>query len=430
MPDGSGRVTRSDQRRSELISAFGAVTEWYDFSLYVYLAPVYGRVFFGDGDAGSQLIATFGIFAIAYAARPLGALAFGSFGDRKGRKQSLTLSALIMAAALLVNGLLPSEATAGLLAVLLLVAVRLAMGFAVGGEYSGILVFLVETASARNRGLVVSWAPAVAGVGSLLAVGVSAAVTNALDTAALDSWGWRIPVFFGAALALSVFFLRRRLTETASFEQLRASNAVAASPTREVTHTARLALVVTFGLSAVGSIAYYLNVTFVPTFLSGFTDVDAGTALRWSTLATAAMLVTTPAFGAISDRTGRRGFLAVSAIVLVATSPILFAVLDDSTAWIVVAAMAALAVSAGALCAVSAAAIPEQFPAHVRFSGIAIGYNAAVAVFGGLTPFVATVLIDSTGSAVVPAAVLSAATAAMIVPVLRLRETARRPLPQ
>jgi MHS family proline/betaine transporter-like MFS transporter len=430
VPDSVDHATRADERRSEIISAFGAVAEWYDFSLYIYLAPVYGRVFFGDGDAASQLTATFGVFAIAFLARPIGAVVFGSYGDRKGRKQSLSLSALIMAVALLVNGLLPSEATAGFVAVALLMAVRLAMGFAVGGEYSGILVFLVETATARNRGLVVSWAPTVAGLGSLLAVGVSAAVTAALDESALDAWGWRIPVLVGAALALSVYFLRRRLTETASFEQLQAEHTVSASPTREVARRARGPLLATFLICAVGSIAYYLNVTYVPTFLTGFTDTSAATALRWSTIGTAVMLVTTPAFGALSDRVGRRPFLLVSAAMLAVATPLLFVVVEDATAVTAVAAVSGLAVVAGAWVAVSSVVIPEQFPAHVRFSGIAIGYNVAVAIFGGLTPFGATLLIDGTGRPLAPALIMSAAALLIVVPVLRLRETAGRPLPQ
>ncbi len=415
-------------RRSEVIGALGTVVEWYDFSLYVYMAPVYARVFFGGDGGASHLISTFALFAIAYFARPLGAMFFGRLGDRKGRKRSLIASAVIMTVALVANGLLPGEDAIGLSAIVLLLAVRIAMGFAVGGEYSGILVFLVETAGDRNRGLVASWSPATAALGSLLAVGVSALVTGALDQQALDAWGWRLPLFLGAALAGGTLLLRRGLTETAAFDHLRADGALASSPLEEAVRTARRALFVAFALSAVGSVAYYLNVSFVPTFLAAYENVDPATALRWSTLATAAMLVTTPAFGLLADIVGRRwALILVGGAIALITAP-LFGVLGATSAVVVIAGASALAITAGAWSAVAASAIPELFPARLRFSGIAISYNLAVAVFGGLTPLMATVLIETTGAALAPALACAAFGTAGVVVALRMSETARRPL--
>jgi MHS family proline/betaine transporter-like MFS transporter len=285
----------------------------------------------------------------------------------------------MMTVLLTVNGLLPGEQAIGAAAALLLVMVRLGLGFAIGGEYSGILVFLVETAEDRTRGFVASWSPATAGLGSLLAVGVSAAVTGLLSQAQLDAWGWRIPVFVGAALAASVLFLRRGLSETASFDRMRSEHALATSPLREALN-ARRALIATFLLSAVGSVAYYLNVTYVPTFLSTYEHVGAATALRWSTLATAVMLLTTPAFGFLADIVGRRWALALIGVAIAATTLPLYALLGAASATLAVLCACLLAVTAGAWSAASASAVPEQFPGRVRFSGIAIGYNAAVAI--------------------------------------------------
>jgi MFS transporter, MHS family, proline/betaine transporter len=424
---GSDGAPSSRARRSELIAAVGTVVEWYDFSLYIYLAPVYARVFFSGGSSSSRLIATFVVFAVAYLARPVGAAFFGRYGDRKGRKQSLTVSAAMMAVLLTANGLLPGEHAIGAGAAVLLVAVRLGMGFAVGGEYSGILVFLVETARDRRRGFVASWSPATAGIGSLLAVGVSALVTGLLTQGQLDSWGWRIPVFVGAALAASILLLRRGLSETEAFDRLRDEHELASSPLREALH-ARRALFVAFVLSAVGSVAYYLNVTYVPTFLSTYEHVGSATALRWSTIATAVMLVTTPAFGLLADAAGRRWSLAIVGGLLALTTVPLFALLGAASAALLVVGTCALAATAGGWSAASASAIPEQFHARVRFSGIAIGYNVAVAVFGGLTPLVATLLIEGTGSSLAPAIGCAVFGVAGAVVALRMRETARRPL--
>ena len=333
-----------------------------------------------------------------------------------------------MAIALGLNACLPGADAIGVWAPIGLVLVRLACGFAVGGEYSGILVFLLESATDRNRGLVSSWAPAVAGAGSLLAVGVSAAVAGLLTTDQLDNWGWRIPVAFGALLGLAVFLARRTLTETPSFEALRESGGTSRAPLHDVLRHGRRALVVAFGLSAVGSAAYYLNVTYVPTYLSAFESVDSATALRWSTLATAVMLATTPAFGALSDRVGRRAVLAVLAVALAVATPLLFAALSTEVA-VSVTAACALAVLAGGWSAVSASAIPEQFPAAIRFTGIAVGYNIAVAVFGGFTPLVATWLVDTTSPEVMAIVVVSVVAVVALALVRWMPERAGRPLP-
>ncbi|MEM9513396.1 MAG: MFS transporter [Actinomycetota bacterium] len=424
---GQGSAPRR-RRRSELIGAFGTIVEWYDFSLYVYLAPVYARVFFGaDGDDSSGLIATFMVFGVAYLARPLGAAFFGSLGDRVGRKLSLTASASIMAGALLVNGLLPSEASIGVAAAVLLTLTRLAMGFAVGGEYSGILVYLTEVADDRRRGFVASWSPATAGLGSLLAVGVSALVTTSMSEEALDSWGWRIPLFIGAGLAVAVLALRRQLGETDAFEAIATARHTSRRPLRDALRTARGAVLLAFALSAVGSLSYYLNIVFVPTYLGSYEGVSASAALRWSTIATAVMLVTTPVFGLLSDRFGRRASLTSLGLAIALTTVPLYAWLGNNALQAVVVA-SALAVTAGGWSAVAAAAIPEQLPGHVRFSGVALGYNVATAVFGGFTPLVATVLIEVTGSGSAPAVGCALFGLAGAVLAWTMRETARRPL--
>ncbi|MEO1056929.1 MAG: MFS transporter [Actinomycetota bacterium] len=425
----SGQGTDPRRRlRSELIGAFGTIVEWYDFSLYVYLAPVYARVFFGGGgDDSGGLIATFAVFGVAYLARPLGAAFFGSLGDRIGRKLSLTASASIMAVALLINGLLPSEASIGVAAAVLLTLTRLAMGFAVGGEYSGILVYLTEVAEDRRRGFVASWSPATAGLGSLLAVAVSALVTTSMSQEALDAWGWRIPLFIGAGLAFAVLALRRQLGETDAFEAIATAQQTSRRPLRDAVRTARGAVLLAFALSAVGSLSYYLNIVFVPTYLGSYEGVSASAALRWSTIATAVMLISTPAFGLLSDRFGRRVSLSLVGLTIALTTVPLYAWLGDD-ALIAVLVACALAVTAGAWSAVAAAAIPEQLPGHIRFSGLALGYNVATAVFGGFTPLVATVLIEATGSALAPAA--GCALFGLIGAGLAwtMRETARRPL--
>ena len=185
--------------RSILVAALSTVVEWYDFTLYLYFATVLSRVFFGGGEAA--LLTTLAGFAVAYLMRPVGAVVFGHVGDRHGRRPMLLLSMAVMSAAMLATALLPTYAQAGTAAAWMLFALRCVMGFSVGGEYTGVIAYLLEGARTERRGLVASLAAAASEVGALLAVGVSAVTVSVLSESELQSWGWRIPFFVGAGLA-------------------------------------------------------------------------------------------------------------------------------------------------------------------------------------------------------------------------------------
>ena len=185
-------------RASMAIAAVSTIVEWYDFTLYLYLATVLSRVFFGGAEG--SLIATLAGFALAYLLRPLGAIVFGQVGDRHGRRAMMLLSMALMTLAMLATALLPTYATVGPAAGWLLLVMRCVIGFSVGGEYTGVVAYLLEGAAADRRGLITSSASAASEIGGLLAVGVSALTVHALSRIALDGWGWRIPFFVGAAL--------------------------------------------------------------------------------------------------------------------------------------------------------------------------------------------------------------------------------------
>src|SRR6478672_1085527 len=193
-------------RASTVIAAFSTIVEWYDFTLYLYFATVLSRVFFGGG--AQSLLTTLAGFAIAYLMRPFGAIAFGHIGDRYGRRRMMLLSVALMTAAMLALALLPTRAQVVPLAGSLLLFVRCVMGFAVGGEYTGFVAYLLEGSKPERRGLITSLAAAASELGGLLAVGVSALTVSLLSEPAVASWGWRIPFLFGAALAGSVGIAR------------------------------------------------------------------------------------------------------------------------------------------------------------------------------------------------------------------------------
>ena len=411
-------------RGSMIVAALSTVVEWYDFTLYLYFATVLSRVFFGGGD--TSLLATLAGFAIAYGMRPLGAMAFGHLGDRIGRQRTLLLSMLLMTLAMLATALLPDHAAIGPAAGGLLLLLRCFMAFSVGGEYTGVVAYLLEGAREDRRGLITSLASAASEVGALLAVAVSAATVGAMSTAHLDAWGWRIPFFVGALLAGSVWIARSTMQESPEFLRQVKQDTVPASPLREVLAHHRPALARTFAISALGSITYYVGITYVPAFLSSSGILAEGRSLWLSTLAAAAVILVTPFFGALSDRVGRKPVLVWLGVAGMLLPLSMFGLMAGGGELDIAGGAIVLACLAGGVSAVGAPATAEQFPGEGRLSGLALGVTVATAIFGGLTPFLAELLVQRTGWTAVPGAMI-AMVALLVLPVfLTMPETQPR----
>lgn len=397
------------------VAAFSTIVEWYDFTLYLYLATVLARVFFGTGEAA--LSATLATFAIAYLLRPLGGIVFGQIGDRFGRRRTLLLSVAIMTLTMLGTALLPTRAQAGPAAGWLLFVLRCVMGFSVGGEYNAVVAYLLEGAPAHRRGLIASMASGASEVGGLLAVGVSWAIVDWLSPRNLDSWGWRIPFLVGAALAASVWIARTTMEESPDFERQRATGTVPVSPLRHTLAHHRAGIVRAFAISALGSITYYVGITYVPAFLNSAGKLGEGASLRLSTVAAVAVILVTPITGALSDWLGRKAvlvFLCVCSAILPAA---LFHLMARGSPSHALSGIVVLACLAGAVSAVGAVATAEQFPGEGRVSGLALGATSATAIFGGLTPYVAQALTVRTGLAMVPG-IMIAGVALAVLPIM------------
>ncbi len=417
--DAEGRAVKT---RSLVIAGFSTVVEWYDFTLYLYLTTVLARVFYGGGEG--SLVETLAGFALAYLMRPFGALLFGHVGDRFGRRRMMLLSMAMMMVAMLATALLPTYAQIGPLAGWLLLALRCLTAFAVGGEYTGVVAYLLEGAPRHRRGLITSSASAASEIGGLAAVALSAATVAAMDQASLDGWGWRIPFLVGAALAGAILIARSTMEESPEFERQRAENSVPRNPLGHAWYHHRRAIARGFAISALGSITYYVGITYVPTFLQAAGAMDEGRALWLGTIAAVAVIAVTPLVGALSDRIGRRPVLmsvALGGAVLPAT---LFWMMAGGSVGQALAGAVLLACLGGAVSAVGAVATAELLPGEGRLSGLAFGATAATAIFGGLTPLVAHLLIEATGLAIMPG-VMIALVAIVILPLfLRLPETA------
>lgn len=397
------------------IAALSTVVEWYDFTLYLYFATVLSRVFFGGGE--TSLLATLAGFAISYAMRPLGAVVFGHIGDRIGRRTTLLLSMMLMTLAMLATALLPTFERIGPAAGGLLLLLRCLMAFSVGGEYTGVVAYLLEGARDDRRGLVTSFASAASEVGALLAVGVSAVTAGVLSVAHLDAWGWRIPFFVGAALAAAVWIARSAMEESPDFMRQVKQNTVPHSPIRHTLAHHRPALLRTFAISALGSITYYVGITYVPAFLTSAAVLDESRSLWLSTVAAVAVIVVTPLTGALSDRVGRRPVLVGLAVAGVLLPLLMFSLMARGSEAQILAGAVALACLAGGVSAVGAPATAEQFPGEGRLSGLALGVTMATAIFGGLTPFLAELFVHMTGWHALPGAMI-ALVAIVVLPVL------------
>ena len=409
-------------RGSMAIAALSTIVEWYDFTLYLYFATVVSRVFFGGGAAA--LITTLGGFAIAYLLRPLGALAFGQIGDRLGRRRMMLLSVAVMTMTMLATALLPTYAQIGAAASWLIFLLRCVMGFSVGGEYTGVVAYLLEGAPQNRRGLIASLASAASEIGALLAVGVSSLTVSHLSAAELDTWGWRIPFLVGAMLAGTVWIARSTIEESPDFQRQCASGTVPANPLRYTLLHHRAGIARSFAISALGSITYYVGITYVPAFITATGTLSEAQSLQLSTVAAVAVILVTPLTGALSDRLGRKPVLVFLAGCSAILPVVMFHAIAGSSYSQALAGAIILACVAGAVSAVGAVATAEQFPGEGRLCGLALGATLATAIFGGATPYVAQLLTARTGSPLVPG-IMIAAVACCVFPVLLLLSETR-----
>jgi MHS family proline/betaine transporter-like MFS transporter len=404
------------------IAAFSTVVEWYDFTLYLYFATVLSRVFYGGG--AQSLLVTLGGFAIAYLMRPLGAMFFGHIGDRLGRRHMLLISVAVMTAAMLATALLPTRAEIGPAAGWLLLLLRCVMGFSVGGEYTGVVAYLLEGAAPNRRGLIASSASAASEIGGLLAVGISALIVSAMNEAALSSWGWRIPFLFGAILAGSVWIARSTMHESPEFRRQQADGTVPAEPLAFALKHHRAGIARSFSISALGSITYYVGITYVPAFLTSAGALNEGAALWLSTAAAIVVIVVTPFVGLWSDRAGRRPVLLILCALSALLPITLFKGMASGSILQALLGAAMLAALAGGVSAVGAVATAEQFPGEGRVTGLALGATVATAIFGGLTPYAAQLLIERSGWSLVPGAMIALVALAVFPVFFAMRETA------
>ncbi|MDQ0727659.1 MFS transporter [Microbacterium sp. W4I20] len=405
----------------------GNVMEYFDFVAYGLVAVVIGSLFFPNETPALSLLASLATFGVAFLFRPIGAAFFGSLGDRRGRRIALSLSILVMGISTAMIGLLPTYATVGILAPILLVLARCIQGFSVGGEFAGAATFIVENAPAKRRGFWSSWLSMSSSVGTILASLVVLTLRSTLPAEQFEAWGWRVPFLMALPLALIGLYLRRRTEETAAFKELVRAEKVAKSPIRTLFRENPRAIILAIALASMTGITFYYFNTYFINYLVATVELDATQA---TFIALSAQLVYAPmclVVGLFSDRFGRRWIILGAVIGLAVLAVPIFLLLSSHNLLLAFFGLAIFAVLAASLSVSVTVTQTELFPAEIRMTGVALGNNLGTALVGGTSPFVAAALVTATGTAIAPSFYLIAVSAVMfVVIVIMLPETLRR----
>jgi MFS family permease len=391
-------LTRHDYRTLSL-AALGGALEFYDFVIYVFLAPVIGRLFFpADMPDWLRLLQTFGIFSAAYMARPLGGIAIAHFGDLLGRKRMFALSIFLMAVPTLAIGLLPTYARIGVAAPLLLLLMRILQGVAIGGEVPGAWVFVAEHVPEQRFGFGIGTLTAGLTTGILFGSLMAVAINAIFSPADVDGFAWRIPFIAGGVFGLISVYLRRFLEETPVFQELKARRALASEvPLKAVLRDHRGATLLALALTWVLTGGIVVVILFTPAYLQQVFHVPARYALQANTGATFTFAVGCLVFGWASDRFGTRATMVAGFAGLLGSSYLFYSSMPDAPA-VINRLYALVGFFVGAVTLVPIVAL-RLFPSPVRFSGLSFSYNVSYAIFGGLTPIVLTVWLRTNAMA-------------------------------
>jgi MHS family proline/betaine transporter-like MFS transporter len=393
----------SFKTRAVVAASIGNMLEWYDFTVYALFAAYIARNFFPGGEPTTNLLKAFLTFGLGFVVRPLGAILIGNYADRAGRKAALTLTILLMAAGTGTIALAPAYAAIGIGAPLLLLVGRVLQGFSAGGEVGGATAFLLESASHERRGVVTSWLEASMGMANILGALAAFSVTAFLSVADVQAWGWRIPFFFGLLILPAGLFLRRTLHETDEFQAAagRKDTHPARSPLVETFTNHRPALLIGFGMSILWAVAVYVLIVFVPVYVQTTFQFSAAQAFGASVIANIFFVAGCVAFGAVSDRIGRRTMLLISAsLLLVCVLPLFKWLQVVPTTTTLICVQTAFCVLVASFVGVAPAALAEIFPTGVRSTGTSIVYNGAFTVFGGFAPAILTWFTHRPGGSV------------------------------
>lgn len=419
-------IAEATRNRVMLAGGIGTFVEGYDFVVYGYMAATLGLLFFPAADPSASFLRALAVFGVAFVMRPIGGAIAGHFGDKVGRKNTLAALILLASTATGLIGVLPSYDTIGIVAAVLLVLLRCLQGLSYGGEYSGGASFLVEYAPNKRRGLMASVMTVSSGLGMVFGALLALGLFSALGEDAVSAWAWRIPFLIAFPMGIIGLYIRRRLEDTPAFRELQRTSSVESSPIRAAFREHKKSMLALLGFTMSQGVAFYTLATFMVGYLSTTLNFGATAGLLITSAVMAFYVVCCPIAGLVIDKNRRRPVLLAVCLCWVLFSVPIFALANQGLLGAVLGLAAFAVMLAFASTAVTLLQ-PELFPPAVRYSGSAVTYNVAQAVFGGSAPFVATLMVEKTNSNIAPAIYLTVISAiSLIVVAVAMPESSDR----
>ncbi len=374
--------------KSVAIASLGNLLEWYDFGLFASFALLFSHLFFPQQAPHVALIEIFGVYALGFVFRPLGSILFGLMGDRFGRVKTLRASVFVMSLPTMLIAFLPTYAQVGIAAPLMLMGLRLLQGLSLGGEFTGVIIYLAESAPRQHRAFLTSFAGTIANLGFLLAGGVAAILVQVLSAAHFMQYGWRLAFLLGGGVGLGIFMLQQVLHETKVFVALQEKKQAMRASFWTVLKATWPQMLITMGLAMLGAVLYYMSFVYFFNLLQAL-GMSKSLAYVLQTGFLALMLILVPFGGALCDRLGRRkAFMILAGCVFTFSLPALYLLLSGDLTYIVIGLVFFVLLSSLEQGTTSATVV-EQFPATFRYSGLSFSYNLTQAIFGGTAPMIA-----------------------------------------
>lgn len=415
--------------RAVSAAAIGNLLEWYDFSVYGYLASTIGKLFFASQDSSTQLLLSFSIFGVGFFMRPVGAIIIGHFGDKHGRKNALIFTVMAMAVGTILIGILPTYQSIGVQAPILLTLARLIQGFSAGGEWGGSTAFLIEHAPSERRGFIGSFQQVTTVSGLVLGSFIAWLLSVTFTDQQMLGWAWRLPFLFGVVIAPVGIYLRSKVEETPKYVEIERKHQVVKAPFLEMLQNYPRETFTGFGFTLLWTVGFYIVLQYMPTYMRQQLSLPASQSLFATLLGLLLLAVLIPVFGALSDRVGRRPLLiAACAVFAIGIYPMFAFIVAIHQFWAVVLNQLVWAIPLSLYSGAGPAAIAEIFPTQVRYVTLSTGYNIAVAIFGGFAPTIATYLIKETGNPLAPSFYVMAAAIVSFAVMVSLKETSHKPL--
>lgn len=393
-------LVRSQRRRAVVASTVGTTIEWYDFFLYgTASALIFPALFFPKADPAAGILLAFGTQFVGFAARPVGAMIFGHYGDRIGRKATLVTTLMLMGVATFLMGLLPTYATIGIAAPILLVVLRIIQGIGVGGEWGGSVLMSMEWGRNDRRGLMASWPQFGVPMGLITSSGCFVLVSGWAGPA-FDAWAWRVPFLLSAVLIGIGLYVRLRVLESPAFAVLKKDATVVRLPVWEVIKTQPIAILTGAFVRMSEQAPFYLFVTFILTYGTTTLGLSRSTLLNYTIIAATVGLVTNPLAGYLSDLFGRRLIYGIGIVGTALFAFPYFGLLNTRMPGLVLLAIVLSLIFHDIQYGPQAALIAEGFGTGVRYSGAGLGYQLASVVAGGPAPLIAAAILTNTKSSV------------------------------